>query len=468
MSVREYIGARYVPLFADPIEWDNTKTYEPLTIVYYQGNSYTSRQAVPTGIAITNTDYWALTGNYNAQIEAYRAEVQEFADDISALEGALPTGVFDSTHTVDDRFDVIEANNWVSTARIADDAVTDDKLAANAVDTQNIKDNAITSAKIADRGIKAEDIEQDIFLIFGDSWCNFNSWENWGAPVAKVMNCEMINYGVSGASFCGQDTIASQITLAISELTAAQKNRVKYVMIMAGVNDFTPNEPSNFMIEVNAAILNCVNNFENAVVQWFPTSCTKAYGGDGTKHGKLYAWFWHFVATYGSGSNTTTKGKRVCFPKCGPAFWFNSNTTEPSFFKSDGIHVNEYGKNALVQAVLDGYGLLNIEWSVMFSFQAASRWVNVNVKPTAIEIFGEVGANNQTSYSFNEWISDRIRAAAHYLNSYSVTTELTMHWPFKTTINNACTDTGYVYIAPRFTSNADIYFNKSYSDVHYF
>ena len=63
-----------MPLFADPIEWDKTNTYEPLTIVYYQGNSYTSRQSVPAGVDITDTTYWALTGNYNAQIEQYRKE----------------------------------------------------------------------------------------------------------------------------------------------------------------------------------------------------------------------------------------------------------------------------------------------------------------------------------------------------------------------------------------------------------
>lgn len=94
MSVREYIGARYVPLFIG--EWDNTITYEPLSIVQYQGNSYTSRQFIPIGIEITNEDYWALTGNYNAQVEAYRQEVQSFddritenANDISALELAI-------------------------------------------------------------------------------------------------------------------------------------------------------------------------------------------------------------------------------------------------------------------------------------------------------------------------------------------------------------------------------------------
>lgn len=74
MATKEYIGARYVPLFADPIDWDKTKTYEALTIVSHAGNSYTSRQYVPKDIEITNESYWALTGNYNAQVEQYRKE----------------------------------------------------------------------------------------------------------------------------------------------------------------------------------------------------------------------------------------------------------------------------------------------------------------------------------------------------------------------------------------------------------
>ena len=84
MTVTQYIGARYVPLFAEPLEWDITKEYEPLTIVLWQGNSYTSRQAVPAQVDIKNNEFWALTGNYNAQIEQYRKEVQTFRDDIDA------------------------------------------------------------------------------------------------------------------------------------------------------------------------------------------------------------------------------------------------------------------------------------------------------------------------------------------------------------------------------------------------
>ena len=80
MSVREYVGARYVPLFADPIQWSSANAYEPLTIVLNDGNSYTSRQYVPAGIQIDNADYWALTGNYNAQIEQYRQEVLQLSN----------------------------------------------------------------------------------------------------------------------------------------------------------------------------------------------------------------------------------------------------------------------------------------------------------------------------------------------------------------------------------------------------
>ena len=89
MAVREYVGARYVPLFADPLQWSNTRTYEPLTIVANQGNSYTSRQFVPAGIDISNEDFWALTGDYNAQVEQYRQEVAGLKSNVKELGANL-------------------------------------------------------------------------------------------------------------------------------------------------------------------------------------------------------------------------------------------------------------------------------------------------------------------------------------------------------------------------------------------
>ena len=75
MATRQYIGARYVPKFANPIEWAKEKSYEALTIETYLNNSYTSKKSVPANTEITDTNYWVITGNYNAQVEQYRQEV---------------------------------------------------------------------------------------------------------------------------------------------------------------------------------------------------------------------------------------------------------------------------------------------------------------------------------------------------------------------------------------------------------
>lgn len=79
-GVNKYTGLRYVPKFMG--QWDNTREYEPLMIVQYQGNSYTSKTYVPIGALIANETYWAITGNYNAQVEQYRQEVEEVKNDL--------------------------------------------------------------------------------------------------------------------------------------------------------------------------------------------------------------------------------------------------------------------------------------------------------------------------------------------------------------------------------------------------
>lgn len=86
LNTNTYIGARYVPVFADPIEWSENTKYEPLTIVTYNGNSYTSRTFPPVGTVPTNETYWAMTGNYNAQIEQYKQETQEVKEELDNIQ----------------------------------------------------------------------------------------------------------------------------------------------------------------------------------------------------------------------------------------------------------------------------------------------------------------------------------------------------------------------------------------------
>ena len=143
MAVTQYIGSRYVPLFADPIEWSASNTYEPLTIVLHEGNSYTSKQAVPKGIDIANEAFWALTGNYNAQVELYRRETaaaKEAADDAQAdIDTLLPKSDFSAENTVKKYVDdsVEEAK---SAAQSAQDDI-DTLLPKSAFDATNtVKD----------------------------------------------------------------------------------------------------------------------------------------------------------------------------------------------------------------------------------------------------------------------------------------------------------------------------------------
>lgn len=87
MATMQYIGARYVPRFSDPLEWQENLTYEPLTIVTRSGNSYTSKKSVPAGIdPFTNAEYWACTGNYNAQLDDYREAVAQISTELGQIK----------------------------------------------------------------------------------------------------------------------------------------------------------------------------------------------------------------------------------------------------------------------------------------------------------------------------------------------------------------------------------------------
>lgn len=96
MSARQYIGARYVPKFFDwdgSPEWRPGIAYEGLTIVTRNGNSYTSKVAVPSNIGAPeeNPEYWASTGTYNEQVEAYRQLALALSDRVDVAEDDIDT-----------------------------------------------------------------------------------------------------------------------------------------------------------------------------------------------------------------------------------------------------------------------------------------------------------------------------------------------------------------------------------------
>ena len=105
-----YIGARYVPIMGG--EWDNTNEYEPLTVVQYEGDSYTSKKYVPVGIAITNTTYWVKTSDYSQQLANLAQSLQQTDGRVQDIEGDIRDiktdlgALFDSAYFVKEFTDV--------------------------------------------------------------------------------------------------------------------------------------------------------------------------------------------------------------------------------------------------------------------------------------------------------------------------------------------------------------------------
>lgn len=187
-----YTGMRYVPVFADPAEWSSANSYEPLEIVIHEGNSYTSKTFVPVGIDISNEDFWALTGNYNAQVEQYRQEVLAFDGRITK-----------------------NTNDIAAVETVAD----------------NLESHVGTE-----------------FIVIGDSWSDTDpsttTYIKWPVTFQKHTRMNIHNYARNGASVVGSTpdpgqsgNFLGQVNRAIDD-TSFDHSKVGLIVIMGGVNDY--------------------------------------------------------------------------------------------------------------------------------------------------------------------------------------------------------------------------------------
>lgn len=274
MAVTQYIGARYVPLIADPIEWSNQKEYEPLTIVLYKGNSYTSRQFVPKGIDISNTEFWANTGNYNAQVEQYRQEVnhvkvtvQELAnktaysfdsvDDMVKYDLPVGTiaitasfhkntniggGIYIIGTSTANGFDIIQLDNGNSAQLITDNQIEIDKLGctpgADASDAINFAIdkydyvvangsyicNKTIDFKKSEKHFEFNAIEStaDVAIDFG-GYNNVLKGTSLTAPKVAVRTCEYLNTETS--------EISISLINAETGITSSDRHWMQYTSI---------------------------------------------------------------------------------------------------------------------------------------------------------------------------------------------------------------------------------------------
>ena len=161
----QYIGSRYVPIFADPIEWDNHRSYESLTIVTHDGESYTSKCNVGPGIDITNERYWAKTSAYNAQVEQYKNEVKDLSSQVS--------GFASDNAEFREKIDQFTKDNAEMKNTVAEDKARVDALAERVATAETEIDGlqattAQHTTEIADLHAKDEDLQRQITSNDGD------------------------------------------------------------------------------------------------------------------------------------------------------------------------------------------------------------------------------------------------------------------------------------------------------------
>jgi hypothetical protein len=246
-------------------EWNKALQYEALSVVTYMGNSFTSKVPVPANIDISNETYWVNTAKYNAQVEEYRKETVQLENNLNN--------------------EIINRKN-------------------------DTKDN---------------------ILWIGDSYSvNYNHKLPNG--VRDMLNAKnWYEYSKGGAGFAGSWAGASfndLIEQAKNEMSASQKEMIKYVYIVGGANDssFTWTE---LKPKVISTIQNARNSFPNAQVCFIFASCA-----------------------YDTYQDLFTKSKNIINDNYAPCiFAMPYYYLGGKFYNTDNLHYTEDGTNYIISVI---------------------------------------------------------------------------------------------------------------------
>lgn len=437
----QYIGSRYVPLMgrkgSNTIEWDNKAPYEPLTIVLHNGNSYTSRQYVPTGIDINNNEYWANTGNYNAQIEQYRQEVATFNQRIT-----------DNKTTADNALSLAQTNKQNIT--LNDDDITAinnnlDALGANTVS----KSTAINKQL---QGLAPDKYAPNTHAIFiGDSitqgW-NGSGGTDWTSRLCNKFKWTKHNYAVGGSGFnpANKDCFKAQTERAIAD-TTFNHNNVSYIFVSGGINDDAPSGDTRTAC-LNAAQDVCTmlkTNFPNAKIYSVIGLCARM---DATMHSTATTPLAKRISYFNSLARVFITNNIPCVANAWR--WLLTNHS----YSNDGLHPNELGYNIIQgyyeEIIKNTYNDNTYETRVpeyngvtKCSANIISLQIGIINTATTATIFGSVQYRKSATLPLAE--NDTISADGHTVDLYMCELPPNLRSTVDTYIPILCNVNGIVY-----------------------
>lgn len=433
MAMNQYIGERYTTLFADPIEWDNTRTYESLTVVMYQGASYVSRRPVPAAIDISDTRFWLMTFNYNAQVELYRQEVRQYDARITQAQGDA-TDAKDAAESAQELADT--ANDILAGYAEGDTVKADISTLQTAIgnvdtkvgtlpegqtsvvgyvggETQRI-DGDITDLETTLTGFSPQNqvktyIDNAIggahgdMVIIGDSFTSdyyVSDADLWYHPVADALGCTPHNYSERGSGFTragnGGNTFKALAEAAAADNTFDNAN-VKWLFVYGGLNDI---DHAN----ADMAFGTDFNTFCNYVHTTFPNAQFVVCGINAWKTG--FSFFQNGTNYRGQIFYEQTMKSQTGFlnahgifiSMCG-ALGFNS-----SWYDSNNNHPNSTGHKALANWILSALfsnGLCrstSTTFSIYESNAAGAGNLTLHMRPGSVEYSGQTTAAQANEY----------------------------------------------------------------------
>lgn len=286
-------------------EWSNANEYQYYDVVNISGASYVARQNVPTGIDISNEDYWFRWNDPNAEFQELENIVHTYDSRITGNTEAVAAEKTRAQAAESANTQAIEAEK--TRAQAAENANTQaietEKTRATGAETNLEETKAAKNHASADTtyGAATDTLYGHVKLyntindkvdgaltpnalhgyinslknpynakahLFGDSNGTATHLSGIGIPyyMKQIFNMDVENHAVNGAVF--QPDVSGYTNRIVDQIEKATSDDSQYVFIIGGINDFhygwsTISPYANAVIEtVNAAI----EKFSNAEI----------------------------------------------------------------------------------------------------------------------------------------------------------------------------------------------------------
>lgn len=240
------IGPRSVIVPADPIEWNDSTSYEYLTLVTSTdfGQGFVSKRDVPAGTPLTDTDYWIPVASFNAQLASIQKQLAGKAD-VTALNA-----IQDSLEEEVTRAKAAEKANAT--------AISTETSRAKAAEAALDKQAVVVIGDSISR--YAYDADSDTILNTGAEL-----WEN----VHDKTGYTISNYSAGGAGFIvGATPFSAQLMNASEDFDTVDE--IRCVVVYGGTNDFaTSTVTVNAFQDAVRAFMNSYANSKFAKVPLF-------------------------------------------------------------------------------------------------------------------------------------------------------------------------------------------------------